>query len=95
MVKTVCSNAGGMGSMPGQGTNILGVCVCVCVCQGKNTGVGSHSLLQGIFSTLGSNLYLPHQADSLPSELPGKSTCHIAGPKIKNKKKKKSNKRIF
>ena len=27
---------------------------------GKNTGVGSHSLLQGIFSTQGSNLGLPH-----------------------------------
>ena len=27
---------------------------------GKNTGVGSHSFLQGIFPTLGSNLGLPH-----------------------------------
>ena len=27
---------------------------------GKNTGVGSHSLLQGIFLTQGSNLDLPH-----------------------------------
>ena len=26
----------------------------------KNTGVGSHSLLQGIFSTQGLNLDLPH-----------------------------------
>ena len=26
----------------------------------KNTGVGSHSLLQGIFPTQGSNLDLPH-----------------------------------
>ena len=40
---------------------------------GKNTGVGSHSLLQGIFLTQGSNLHLLcWQADSLPSELPGK-----------------------
>ena len=36
------------------------VCVCVCVCvscnsPGKNTGVGSHSLLQGIFPTQGLN----------------------------------------
>ena len=73
-------NAGDMGSMPGQGTNVLhAACVCVCVCvrhsvvfdslrphglqptrllcprnsQGKNTGVGSHSLFQGIFSTPG------------------------------------------
>ena len=27
---------------------------------GKNTGVGSHSLLQGIFPTQGSNSILPH-----------------------------------
>ena len=37
---------------------------------GKNTGVGCHSLLQGIFPTQGSNLHLWHllhwQADSLP-----------------------------
>jgi len=38
---------------------------------GKNTGVDSHSLLQGIFPTQGLN---PNglQADSLPSEPPGK-----------------------
>ena len=41
---------------------------------GKNTGVGSHSLLQGIFLSQGSNLHLLcWQADSLPSELPGKT----------------------
>ena len=40
--------------------------------SGKNTGVGSHSLLQGIF--LGSKPRSPAlQADSLPSEPPGKS----------------------
>ena len=34
---------------------------------GKNTGVGCHFLLQGIFPTPGSNLRLPHwQADSVP-----------------------------
>ena len=34
---------------------------------GKNTGVCSHSLLQGIFQTQGSNLRLLNwQADSLP-----------------------------
>ena len=34
---------------------------------GKNTGVGCHFPLQGIFPTWGSNLCLPHwQADSLP-----------------------------
>ena len=34
---------------------------------GKNTGVGCHFLLQGIFLTQGSNLHLLHwQTDSLP-----------------------------
>ena len=34
---------------------------------GKNTGVGGHFLLQGIFLTQRLNLQLPHwQADSLP-----------------------------
>ena len=40
---------------------------------GMNTGVGCHSLLQGIFLTQGSNLGFPHkQADSLLSEPPRK-----------------------
>ena len=40
---------------------------------GKNTEVGCQSLLQGTFQTQGSKLALPHlQADSLPSEPPGK-----------------------
>ena len=43
---------------------------------GKNTEVDSHSLLQGTFPTQGSNLHLfcllHWQADSLPSEPPGK-----------------------
>ena len=44
---------------------------------GKNTGIGSHSLLQGIFSTKGSNLGSPAlQADSLPFEPPGKSVTN-------------------
>ena len=42
----------------------------------KNTGVGCHVLLQGIFPTQGSNLYLLHllhwQVDSLPLAPPGK-----------------------
>ena len=50
---------------------------------GKNTGVGSHALLQGIFPNQGSNLPLLHllhwQARSLPLAPPGKpsylSTC--------------------
>ena len=43
---------------------------------GKNTGVGCHALLQEIFLTQGSNLYLLHlyhwQADSLPLAPTGK-----------------------
>ena len=43
---------------------------------GKNTGVGSQFLLQGIFPTLGSNLHLLYflhwQADSLSLAQPGK-----------------------
>ena len=43
---------------------------------GKNTGVACHSLLQGIFPTLGSNLCLLHVlhwlAGSLSLVLPGK-----------------------
>ena len=46
---------------------------------GKNTGVGCHFLLQGIFPTQGSNPYLLHllhwQADSSPGEPPGKPIC--------------------
>ena len=42
---------------------------------GKNTGVVCHALLQGIFPIQGSNPGLPPalQAESLPSESPGKS----------------------
>ena len=40
---------------------------------GKNTGVGSHSFLQGIFPTQRSNPGSPTlQADSLPAEPPEK-----------------------
>ena len=43
---------------------------------GKNTGVGCHALLQGIFLTQGSNPYLLHllhwQVGSLALALPGK-----------------------
>ena len=58
---------------------------------GKNTGVGCHSLLQGIFLTQGMNLcllhLLPWQVDSLP-RAPGKphqmsSTPHIIHLPIK------------
>ena len=39
---------------------------------GKNTGMGSHSLLQGIFLTQGSNLGLLHCRQILYHEPPGK-----------------------
>ena len=39
---------------------------------GKNTGVGYHFLLQGIFPTQGLNLDLLHCRQMLPSEAPGK-----------------------
>ena len=46
---------------------------------GKNTGVGCHALLQGIFKTQGSNPHLLHllpwQADSFP-------LCHLGSPWI-------------
>ena len=44
--------------------------------SGKNTGVGCHALLQGIFPTQGLNPYhlclLHWQVGSLPTEPPGK-----------------------
>ena len=44
---------------------------------GKNTGVGCHALLQGIFSSQGSNQHLLRllhwQVNSLPLVLPGKA----------------------
>ena len=38
---------------------------------GKNTGVGCHFLLQGIFPTQGSNPRLPHCRQTLPPDPPG------------------------
>ena len=45
---------------------------------GKNTGVGSHSLLQGIFVPGLEPGSPASQADSLPSEPPGKPTFTVA-----------------
>ena len=45
---------------------------------GKNTGVGCHFLLQGIFPTQGWNLCLLHwQVDSLPLSHLGIPKCHM------------------
>ena len=46
--------------------------VCSWDSPGKNTGLGCHSLFQGIFPTQGPNPGLPHCRQALPSELPGK-----------------------
>ena len=47
----------------------------LCPWGSQNPGVGCHSLLQWIFLTQGSNpRFLNRQADSLPSEPPGKSS---------------------
>ena len=49
----------------------------------KNTGVGCHFLLQGIFMTQGSNPCLLHwQADSLPLHHLGSPLCNILEIKI-------------
>ena len=49
--------------------------------SGKNTGVGCHALLQGIFPTQGLNLHLLHwKVDSLPTEPPGKPNCTVGLP---------------
>ena len=52
-----------------------------CDSPSKNTGVGCHTLLQGIFPTQGSNLHLlcllHWQADSLPLAPPGKPTFMV------------------
>ena len=54
---------------------------------GKNTGVGCHFLLQGIFLTQGSNPcllgFLHWQADSFRTESPGKP-IHLSTPCQKN-----------
>ena len=56
-----------------QCTDPPGSSVHAIICPGKNTGVSCHFPLQRIFPTQGSNTRLLHwQADSLPSEPPGK-----------------------
>ena len=63
--------------------------LCPCHFPSKNTGVGCHSLLQGIFLTQGSNphlLCLLHcQTGSLPAE--------SLGRQLENKQQKKNNKK--
>ena len=50
-----------------------GICTLGLDFPGKNTGVGCHALLQGIFPTQASEPRSPaSQVDSLPSEPPGK-----------------------
>ena len=47
---------------------------------GKNTGIGCHTLLQGIFPTQGWTQSPALQVDSLPSEPPGKPKKTRVGP---------------
>ena len=47
--------------------------LCPWISPSKNTGVGLHSLLQGIFQPRGQTQDSSIEADSLPSEPPGKS----------------------
>ena len=67
--------------------NLPGSCLCSYNFPGKNTGVGCHFLLRGIFLTQGPYpppLCLLHwQASSLPVVLPGNSCLHIS-PIAKN-----------
>ena len=55
---------------------------------GKSTGVGCHSLLQGIFLIQGSNMSLLHllhwQASSLPAEPPEKPYVYIRSDQIRS-----------
>ena len=61
---------------------------------GKNTGVGCHFLVQGIFPTQGSKLHLLHwQAASLPLVPPGKPYNTIYHFEIKCKAARKVTKR--
>ena len=54
-------------------SSLPGFSVCGIYFSGKSIRMGCHFLLQGIFLTQGSNLYLLHlQADSLPPEPSGK-----------------------
>ena len=50
--------------------------LCSCNSPGKNTGVGCHALLQGIFATQGSNPGLPHFRWILYQ------LCHQGNPRI-------------
>ena len=49
---------------------------------GKNTGVGCHALLQGVFPTQESNQGLQDHVDSLSAELPGKPLKKPVGSHI-------------
>ena len=56
---------------------------CPSTSPGKNTGVGCHCLLQGIFQTQGSNLHLlSWQADSLPLSHQGNPQIYWVSQKV-------------
>ena len=52
---------------------------------GKNTGVGCHALLQGIFLTQGSNSVFSIAVKFFTTELPGKPHIHTIMYKMGNK----------
>ena len=59
---------------------------CLWDSPGENTGVGCHFLLQRTFPTQGPNPGLTvFQADSLPSEPPGKPIPHFGGDQLRIK----------
>ena len=71
--------------------------LCLCDSLGKNTGVGNHSLLQGILPSQRLNLCLlgAQQVDSLLSEPPGKPKYMLSLLSIRNSKLKNSPEKLL
>ena len=66
---------------------------------GKNTKVGCHALLQGIFPTQGWNLLLLHllhwQVNSLPPAPPGNPYIHIGAPERYDTQRNDHSKQVY
>ena len=72
----VCESENGSCSVLSNSCDPMDYSLCPRDSPGKNTGLGSHSLLQGIFLTQGSNPgLLAWRAESLPSESARRYTC--------------------
>ena len=88
VVKALCFQCRALGPIPGRGTKIphAGRCgqninrlLCPWNSPGKDTGVGCHSLLQGIFPTWALKLGSPtSQEDSLWSQPPEKPIRNLS-----------------